>query len=177
MRLISIISMCLLAVLFVACGESDDHGHEGHSHDHADHDHGDHAGHDHGDHAGHDHDDHEGHDHGDHDGHDHGGHDHGEEHALGAIKIGEHNFSVTQHGAITGQSEAVLTITYTGSAAPELRAWIGKADGRGSVKAKLSFDKANKHYHGHLEVPASLSDDAAIYLSVGETSGKIAFEK
>ena len=156
------LSISLLA-FFSACG-GDDHDHSGHDHDHADHDH---------DHAEHDHDGH------DHEGHDHA-HDEGPEHKLGTLQIGDHPFTVIQHGSITGQAEAVLTIKYDKAGAPELRAWIGNEDGRGSVKALLEYNQEAKHYHGHLEVPGALPESAKIWLSIKngdhETKGHIPFK-
>ncbi len=173
MRIISYLSICLCLAFFAGCGD-----------DHAGHDHGAEA-HDHDAHAGHDHADHEGHDHGDHAGHDHGaeGHSHdahGKEQQLGEVKAGDFTFNAIQFGDVVGQSEAVFTLTYAQSPAPELRLWIGNEDGRGSVKALLSYDKEQKHYHGHVEVPGALPEGAAVWLEAtadGKTSrGHIAFK-
>lgn len=160
------ISILLLA-LFSACGGDD------HNHDHDGHDHGHDHAHDHGEH-----DEHDGHDHA---GHDHGhAHDEGPEHKLGILQLGDHPFTVIQHGEITGKAEAVLTIKYDKAGAPELRAWIGNEDGRGSVKALLEYNQEAKHYHGHLEVPGALPETAKIWLSIKngehETKGHIPFK-
>ena len=102
-------------------------------------------------------------------GHEHGeGHGHGEEApaiALGDVTIAGTTYSVSAHGEIHAGHEAVLSIAITAGDAPEsLRAWIGVANGRGSVKALL--DGHEGHYHGHLEVPAELPEGSAVWLGV-----------
>lgn len=161
-RFALITTTCLL---LVAC--SDDHDsdmpHEaGEHHDQAMHD--DH-GHEHGDE--HEHGDGH-HDHA-HAGANNGGHHEGPGSPMGSVTIGDTAYAVLSHGDISAGGEAVVTIEIAEGEAPdELRAWVGQEDGRGSVKTLLSQNEQG-HYHGHLEVPAELSTDAAVWL--GTVSG------
>lgn len=162
MRLIALIPLMLLLALLGSCGEEE-------------HDHSDHEGHDHSEHGDHSHD------HGDHEGHDHAetGDDHGTGMELGTLTIGATSFAVEQFGSLKDAEEGVFSLK-TDSDAGEVRVWVGSEDGRGSVKALLTYDSAHKQYHGHVEVPATLTDDAKLWASITEdgktSSGSISFK-
>lgn len=110
----------------------------------------------------------------DHAGHDHApGHaDEGEAHDLGHVSIGNITYEVSLHGEIVEGSEAVVSIeAHKGQSPKELRVWIGKKNGRGSVKSLMRAD-SHGHFHGHLEVPAKLAHDSAIWLDVQTDAGR-----
>ncbi len=168
---LSLLLLFLAAATFAACGgkSASDAHHDGDGHDHgteADHDGDEHEA---GDHDGHDHDGH------DHDGHDHDGHDHGEDahhgprHDLGEVEVAGLSLKVAVLGAVEAGREAVLDIEVTGGPCAALRAWIGIASGRGSMKARL--DGTNGDFHGHIEVPSTLPTGSAIWLDVEGPGG------
>lgn len=109
----------------------------------------------------------------------HAGHDHepahsseGKVHNLGNVLIGNITYEVALHGEITPGSGAVISIkAHQGLSPKELRVWIGKKNGRGSVKSLLRADSHGR-FHGHLEVPAKLSQGSAIWLDVQTDAGR-----
>ncbi|MDA3962548.1 MAG: hypothetical protein PF961_17315 [Planctomycetota bacterium] len=127
----------------------------------------------------HDHDDHAGQPHAEPAEHDeHAGHSdgaHGKEAAataMGPANIGATTLSVSRHGPITAGQEAVIALAVTTGPKPsELRCWVGVKNGRGSVKARLEGDE-HGHFHGHLEVPAVLPNDAALWLEQIDDQGE-----
>jgi hypothetical protein len=109
----------------------------------------------------------------------HAGHDHepahsneGEAHDLGHVMLGDITYEVTLHGEITPGAEAVISIEAHQDQSPkELRVWIGKKNGRGSVKSLLSGD-SHGHFHGHLEVPAKLAHGSAVWIDARTEAGR-----
>lgn len=93
-------------------------------------------------------------------------------HEIGDVTIGKTTYGVSLHGQVEAGKEAIVTIAVEeGNGAGELRVWVGIKDGRGSVKALLKpNDKGS--YHGHLEVPAILSEDSALWLEVVTDEGR-----
>lgn len=106
-------------------------------------------------------------------GHAHGDHGHqGAAHDLGKVVIAGTTFAVILHGEIEAGGEAVLGIEVADGPTPsELRVWVGVQNARGSVKALLPVDD-HGHYHGHLEVPATLPASSAIWIEVATDAAR-----
>lgn len=102
--------------------------------------------------------------HHDHD-HDHD-HDHGAETSLGKTTIGAHEVEVLIGGAIKAGEEAHATIKVASSTIKiaAVRAWIGKQDGAGAMKAKA--DAEEHGYHAHVEVPATIAADDKFWIEI-----------
>ena len=156
-RPLAIIALFGLTFGLPACDQSS-HDHGGaHSHDHGhghDHDHG----HDHS--HGHDHD------------HDHAGHhDHGDKVDLGDFMVGQMLVKGSRRGDMMPGSELVVDITIDGEQTVDaVRAWVGVKEGTGSVKAKLDLEGGT--WHGHLEVPRTLPEDAALWVEIENEEGR-----
>jgi len=133
-------------------GESDDHAHGEHDHGHGEH--GDHAHHK-GSETGHD------------------DHAHaGQAHELASVAIGEASYALTLFGAVEAGGELSVNAQRSGGNAPSaVRAWVGVADGRGSMKARLDAE-TERRFHGHLAVPAELDEDAALWIEVQDADGQ-----
>jgi ABC-type nickel/cobalt efflux system permease component RcnA len=106
-----------------------------------------HAGHDHGDHA----DDH---------------HDHDHEISLGKLAASGYEVEALVAESVKAGAEAHVTVKVTGGAdrVVAVRAWVGKADGSGSVKAKAETEEHG--YHAHVEVPGTLGADDKLWIEL-----------
>ena len=158
-RPLAIVALFGLIFGLPACDQSS-HDHGGaHSHDH-DHSHGN----------GHDYSHGNGHDHGH--GHDHAGHhDHGDKVDLGDFMVGRLLVKGSRRGDMMPGSELVVDITIDGEQTVDaVRAWVGVKEGTGSVKAKLDLEGGA--WHGHLEVPRTLPEDAALWVEIENESGR-----
>lgn len=113
-------------------------------------------------------DEHEGHDdHADHGEHD--DHDHGERRSIGASEVGGFKIAVALFGTIESGGEAVLDIEVAGPTHTAVRAWVGIESGAGSLKARIDGESGD--YHGHVEVPATLPADSAIWIEIEAADG------
>lgn len=88
---------------------------------------------------------------------------HGKLFPLGILQIGPDSFKITQYGQISAGGAAVISLEDGPSSIEEMRVWIGTKDPRGSVKALLTVDGGL--FHGHIEVPSTLTDDAKLWVS------------
>lgn len=117
---------------------------------------------------GHDHD----HDHADHadDGHAHEG-EHGDGAALGAVEAGGFTVTVRLAGELTPGEEVSVDIEIVGPGEPgALRVWVGREDGRGSMKARA--EREGHGYHAHVEVPEPLPEGSRLWIEVEPSSGE-----
>jgi hypothetical protein len=137
-----------------------------------DHEAGDHEGHDHADNE-HGHDD-RAHDegdedmHGESDDHDHAG---GDGHSLGTLTIDDTTVDVIMMGeAEPGAAVDIEAIHTDGPAPAAVRMWIGVESGLGSLKVKAHMH--GDHYHGVVEVPEELSDEATLWIEVESAGGR-----
>jgi hypothetical protein len=100
----------------------------------------------------------------------HGGH--GEEVALGEVKLGDHSIQVTQAGKVEAGKEAAFELTFgKGKPLPgTVRGWIGIESAQGSMKAK--FDKeGDAGMHGHVETPKPIPAGSKLWLEVETPAG------
>lgn len=141
-RYLPFLLMLLAAAIFGACGDHHESDDHGHEHGH--------------DHDGHDHDDDD--------------HEHGEKTEIGSAQIGEHSVTLAVFGEIEAGHEAVLDIDVEGAPVAAVRAWVGVASGRGSLKANIEGKEGE--YHGHLEVPGALPDGSEIWIELEGPNGK-----
>lgn len=129
-------------------GGSGSHAHDdGHGHDH-----------DHADHAD--------------DGHAHEGeHGHGDGAALGAVEAGGFTVTVRLAGELTPGGEVSVDIEIVGPGElSALRVWVGREDGRGSMKARA--EREGHGYHAHVEVPEPLPEGSRLWIEVEPSSGE-----
>lgn len=117
------------------------------------------------DHANENHD-HDNHDHGNENGHAHGG----EHHELGEVTILGHTLAVTQIDHVHAGEEAVFEVKVTGGGKPAtVRVWVGVESGEGSRKTVAGA--AGDMYDAHVDVPATLPEDAEVWLEVETADG------
>jgi hypothetical protein len=99
-------------------------------------------------------------------------HDHGDEKPIGPMAIGAWQFTVVQLGDVKPGAEAVFELEFAKDAKvpPLARAWVGAADGKGSMKVR--FGKEGDHgLHAHVQVPSPLPADAKLWIEI-EADGK-----
>ena len=156
MKSIVVLGYALSLVSFIAgCGDSDHpHGPDGHSHGVAAGDQGKP-------------DEKEG----------HGGH--GAAVPLGDATAGPFKVAASRdEGALkAGGDAAVDAVVNAGPGAPAImavRAWIGSADGKGALKAKLPVEDAAKpnHFHAHIGVPDPLAADHRLHVEIEVAGAK-----
>lgn len=100
------------------------------------------------------------------------GDSHGEEVALGEVKLGDYTVQVTQAGKVEAGKEAAFELAFPkGKPMPAtVRGWIGIESARGSMKGK--FDKeGDAGMHGHIETPSPLPAGSKLWLEIEVPSG------
>ena len=108
--------------------------------------------------------------------------DHAEPSLLGTVTVKAYEFTVRQEGKVEAGKEATFGLVLKkedGAADPTaVRTWVGKEDGKGSVKAKT-------HTHGkameaHVDVPDPIPAGSKLWIEVevgGEKfKGSLAFK-
>lgn len=104
-------------------------------------------------------------------GDDHHDHDHGEMKPLGQVQFGGSSIEVKGYGTLEAGDEYHVDIAHTEGELPEvLRLWFGDAAATGVAKSKAS--KTKDHFHGHVEVPASLGQDARLWIEAEFRGGR-----
>jgi hypothetical protein len=92
---------------------------------------------------------------------------------LGDVVLGDLTLEVSCHGEFAVGKEFGMEIEIEKGAAPEsLRAWVGAANGRGSVKLLLTLGEDKKSYHAHVLVPEVLPEDSKIWFEMPSTNGE-----
>ncbi len=124
---------------------------------------------------GHDHaegeqSDHQGHDHAEGEQEEHVDNSHGGITSLGKITIAGTTLAVSASDDIITSSEIDLDIDVEAGPIPAaVRCWIGDESGTGALKSKA--DGHGDHFHGQIEVPASLAG-ARLWIEVESASGE-----
>lgn len=97
---------------------------------------------------------------------------HGEEVALGQVKLGDYTVDVKQAGKVEAGKEAAFELAFPkGRALPgTVRAWIGVESAQGSLKAKCDKE-GDAGMHGHVEAPKPIPAGSMLWLEVETPAG------
>ncbi len=96
---------------------------------------------------------------------------HGAMRSLGSVVIAGTSLDISAGGAPTPNTLMHVNIEHDDGPAPAaVRLWIGNEAGDGSVRSKA--DATGGDFHGHVEVPAELDADAALWIEIESATGE-----
>lgn len=96
--------------------------------------------------------------------------EHGNENPLGSVEIAGTTFEVSFGGEIEPGAEMHINLNITDGPKPAaVRLWVGDEAATGSIKGKA--DATDDGFHGHAEVPAELTEGAALWIEIESDDG------
>jgi hypothetical protein len=91
--------------------------------------------------------------------------------SLGTVELAGATLEISVSGDIAPNSELHVDVIQTaGPTLDAIRLWVGEKSGVGSLKSKA--DAHDRHFHGHVEAPLTLSMDSALWIEAQDAAGE-----
>ena len=91
--------------------------------------------------------------------------------SLGTVELAGATLEISVSGDIAPNSELHVDVIQTaGPTLDAIRLWVGDKSGVGSLKSKA--DAHDRHFHGHVEAPLTLSMDSALWIEAQDATGE-----